>query len=104
MAKISNKSLIFLTIVLLIAVIVVATLLKITEIHDERLIYAMESKISYYAKRCYLEGNCDGDVTLADLYDRGYLEEIVNPVTKEIISKDTIISYNDNEISIDYGV
>lgn len=100
--RISNFSLISIAIVISMLLIIIATIIKIRDNQNDKLLYAMESKIEYYAKRCYLENNCEGEITLKDLYEKSYLtEEIVNPVTKEILSNDIKITYFNNEIIID---
>ena len=101
-SKISNFSLISLAISISVLIIIIASIAYISDKHRERLIYAMESKIEYFAKRCYLENNCTGEITLNDLYEKKYLEEVVNPVTKEILDKDMKINYVDDEIKIEW--
>lgn len=97
--RISNFSLLSITIVVTCLIIIIASLVKIRNNQNEKLIYAMESKIKYYAKRCYLEEKCSGDITLKDLYEKEYLSDnIVNPVTKEIIDENTLIKFQDNQI------
>lgn len=100
--KISNFTIFFVTTCLLIIVIITATTISITDSHDERLMHAMESKVEYYAKRCYLENNCSGVIMLKDLYDKEYLSEIINPVTKEIIDYNTTIEYKNDIIIINW--
>lgn len=101
--RISNFSLISISIIATIFIIIIASIIKIRDNQNHNLIYAMESKIKYYAKRCYLEEKCEGAVTLSDLHEKNYLEEeIINPVTKEIINKNTEITYFNNEITINW--
>lgn len=97
--RISNFSLISIAIVASFFIIIITTITKIRDNQNDKLLYAMESKIKYYAKRCYLENNCDGEITLKELYDKKYLkEEIVNPVTKEILDGNIKINYFNNEV------
>ena len=71
--------------------------------HNERSIYAMESKVEYYAKRCYLESVCTGSITLNDLYTNGYIkDEVINPVTKEVVDKNLVINYINSQIVINW--
>ena len=102
MVKISRFMIFLITICVLTVVIITESTIKINERHEEKLIYAMESKISYYAKRCYLENKCKDVVTLKKLYDLGYLTEIVHPVSKEIIDETTTLEYKDNKIIINW--
>ena len=85
--RISNFTLISMAIITAILIVIIATIIKIRVNQNEKLLYAMESKIGYYAKRCYLENNCQDEITLKDLYEKKYLTEIVNPVTKEILDE-----------------
>lgn len=100
--KISRFTIFLITSCLLIVVVVTASTIKINERHEEKLISSMESKISYYAKRCYLENRCKDVVTLKDLYELGYLTQIVHPVTKEIIDENISIEYKDSNIIINW--
>lgn len=100
--KISNFSIFLTTITLLIVFVTTVTTIELNQRHEDKLIYSMESKIKYYAKRCYLENNCKDIVTLKDLYDRKYLTQVVHPVTKEIVDETTTISYANNEIIINW--
>lgn len=100
--KISRFTIFLITSCLLIAIVVTASTVKINERHEEKLISSMESKISYYAKRCYLENKCRDQITLKDLYDLKYLDQIVHPVTKEILDETTTIEYKDNTIIINW--
>lgn len=102
MEKLSNYTILITTIFILIVIIIVASIIKINNNYDEKLLYAMKTKVEYYAERCYLEKNCSGEITLSTLYDRDYLEEIVNPVTKEIIDYNTVINYNNGVIIINW--
>lgn len=102
MGKISNFTIFFVTLSILIVIIITSSTIAINNQHDEKLMYAMETKIEYYAKRCYLENNCKDVITLDDLYNKGYLEEIVNPVTKEVIDYKTTITYNEGKIKINW--
>ncbi len=100
MKKISNMTIILATIALLGGLIIAKTSINYVQNHDRLLIMAMETKVQYYAKRCYLEGNCNDKFTLNDLYTKGYITEIVNPVTKEIMDYNTNIAIVNDEVQI----
>lgn len=95
MGRISNFTIFSLTVCALVILIITYTTSKINNDHEQKLIYSMESKIEYYAKRCYLEGNCKKEMTLQELYDKKYLKEIVDPVTKEVIDSNLVLTYNE---------
>ena len=100
--KISKFGIFITTLLLLIIVLTTVSIIRLNEEHEEKLIYSMETKIQYYAKRCYLENNCKDTITLKDLYDRKYLTQVVHPVTKEIVDETTTIVFVNNEIIINW--
>lgn len=103
MVKISRFSIYLITILLLITLIITATTIELNRQHEQKLIYAMETKIEYYAKRCYIEKNCNGEISIQDLYDRNYLTQVIHPVTKEVIDSTTKIEYIDSKITIKWN-
>ena len=100
--KIRNFTIISYTICSLVILVVIASIIKISDNHTEKLIYATHSKVEYYAKRCYLENKCEGEITLKHLYDLGYLDVVVHPKTKEIIDENTKINYNNGQIEVNW--
>lgn len=102
MVRISNFFIFIATVCVLTIIIITTTTIKINEHHEEKLLYAMESKIKVKAKRCYLENKCSDTVTLEYLYNNNYLDEMVNPVTKEVINKNSTVEFIDNNIVITY--
>ena len=102
MGKISNVFILFGTICILAVIVITRTTMKITEHHEEKLIYATNTKIQVKAKRCYLENKWSGVVTLEHLYKNKYLDEIINPVTKEVVNKDSTVEFVDGKIIINY--
>lgn len=102
MKKISNFTIFFICLCIVVGIIVFATTMRINAVHEEKLIYAMQSKIEYYAKRCYLESRCENEVTLNMLYENGYLEEVYHPVTKELLDPNLKIKYDGEKVIIDW--
>ena len=101
--RVSNFTIIFFVIIALIIVVGIFTVLKIEKIHEEKLIYSMETTVEYKAERCYLEGICKDTITLGILYENKYLTEVINPVTKEVIDPNLKLEYIDNKIKIDWS-
>lgn len=102
--KISNFTILALTILGLGIFVIIASIVKISDNHNHLLMYSMQSQVEYYAKRCYLENNCTGEVTLKDLYERNYIkEEVVDPVSKEILDENIKINYIENKIQIEWN-
>lgn len=101
--KISSFMIFMITLIIITVIIISKTVIVLNEKHESKLLYAMQSKVEYYAKRCYLEEKCSGNITLNDLYEKEYLkEEVVNPITKEVLRKDLLIRYEDEEVVIDW--
>ena len=99
-SKISSYTLISLTIIGIIAFVGINSYLRIKKEHEEKVQYVLDSKIEYYAKRCYLEGKCRDVMTLKDIYNQGYIKtELVNENTNEIVDSSTRI-----RIKSDYTV
>ncbi len=99
-SKISSYTLISLTVIGIIAFIGVNSYLRIKKEHEEKVQYVLDSKIEYYAKRCYLEGKCREVMTLDDIYKQGYIKtELVNENTNEIVDSKIII-----RVKSDYSV
>lgn len=102
MKRISNFTIIFITIFILIGVVAITTTIRINSAHEEKLIYAMQSKVEYYAKRCFLEKRCADEATINMLYENGYIEKLYHPVTKEEIDANIKIRYINEKIIIDW--
>ena len=58
----------------------------------------INNEIKESAKKCFLEKNCEGEITLGDLASKGYVGVLVDPVTKEEVSKDECLKYENNEV------
>ena len=101
--KVSNFTIIFIVLLVIITIVGIFTIIKIQKNHEEKLKYAMKSKVEYKAERCYLENICKDTITLNVLYENGYLTEVVDPVTKEVIDPNLNINYIDNKIVIDWA-
>lgn len=66
--------------------------------HNENLIIVTTKRIEEAAKKCVMESKCDkNNITLGMLYDKGYLNEEYHPVTKEIYSRNSKITFEDNK-------
>ena len=101
--KISNFTIISFAVVIAVVMIISRTVMIINDKHDDKLIYSMHTQVEYYAKRCYLEGKCEGVITLNTLYENKYIaNEVVNPITKEVLDKNMEIKYEDEKIVINW--
>ncbi len=78
-----NKIIIIITGCLIVLLILIPTIIKINESHNESLMLVSEKKITEAAELCYKESVCtEESVTLKFLYQNNYLEKEANPVTK----------------------
>ena len=103
-SKISNYSLIGLTIIGIIAFLGVNAYLRIKDEYEEKLTYALKTKIEYYAKRCYLEDKCTRSITVKELYEKKYITtDLVDPITNEVIDPNTQIYINNNKATVEWG-
>ena len=99
--RISNFAIFITTIVIIAVILITQTVVTINNRHEEKLLYAMHSKVEYYAKQCYLEEKCTDTITLQKLYDEKYItDEVINPITKEVIAHNLEIKFEDNKIVI----
>ena len=97
----SNKKVIILTIAVIAGMIVIPTIYKIHENHNDKLIQVVEKEFSYYAKKCFLNDECSKIVTLKNLYDSGYINErLSNPITKKYYDDASFINLDTNEINL----
>ena len=97
----SNKKVIGLSIAIIAGMIIIPTIYKIHEEHNNRLLLVVEKDIEYYAKKCYLNDECESVVTLKDLYDLNYLEDrLANPITKKYYDDTSSINLDTKEIDL----
>lgn len=97
----SNKKVIGLTIAIIAGMIIIPTIYKIHEEHNNRLLLVVEKEFEYYAKECYLNDECENVVTLKELYDLNYLEDrLANPITKKYYDDTSSIHLDTKEIDL----
>ena len=63
--------------------------------HLDKLALVAHLKIKETARECYLKGDCEGQITLQDLYDKTGLAPMIDPVTKEDMDKHLCLKYID---------
>lgn len=97
----SNKNVAVLTLAIIAGMIIIPTIYKVHKQHNENLILVVENEFAYYAKECYLSGDCGSNVTLKDLYDKGYLEDkLTNPINKKIYDDASSINLDTKKINL----
>jgi hypothetical protein len=101
--KLSNYMIFVATLAIIAVFLITKTVMVINDRHEEKQLYAMHSKVEYYAKKCYLDDICKDKITLEILYENGYLtEEVVNPITKEVIDHGLEIYYENEKVVINW--
>ncbi len=98
MEKIS-KIIIGVLIIATISIVFFASYKRIYKDHQEKLVKVLTRKVEEAGKKCFLEKQCSGqEVTIKELKEKGYLkEELVNPLTKEVINENLKVTYKDKE-------
>ena len=71
---------------------------KAEKIHEEKLMLVINNKIKEAAKECYLKKECVNNIKLQDLYDKKYIEEVINPVSKEVMDSKLCLEYKNEKI------
>ena len=84
-----------LTIILVILVVIAG--FKNLNNHHEKEYLVVNNKILESARQCYLKEECSGEITLKELYDKGYLETQIDPLTKENMDENICLKYEDNK-------
>ncbi len=71
---------------------------KVYDNHIDKLYLVVNNKIKEEARKCYLAGDCSGEITLKELIDKEYIDVMVDPVTKEEIDDSLCIRYENDEV------
>ena len=79
-------------------IILVISAYKAEKNHENKLYYVLHKKIKETALECYLKAECTGQITLEDLYQKKYLEELFDPVTKEKLDNSLCLEYTNEEV------
>ncbi len=100
-SKISNYTIIGLTIIILVGILTYNVITKIIKERNIKLDRVLTTKIIYYSKRCYLEEKCKSELTIQDLYNNGYIsDELIDYTNNAVIDPLTKISVKNNEVTI----
>ena len=82
---------------LTIVLITVATIIKIYNNHIDNQFKVIEKEICEAVRECVLDNKCTSEeITINDLIENEYIDEQVNPITKETIDTKTVVSYKNN--------
>lgn len=84
--------------IVIVAIIFIISIYKVVNNHNDKLILVVENQIKEAAKDCYLHHKCENKIILQDLYDKKYLENIIDPITKKDMDKNKCIEYINDEV------
>lgn len=88
----------FLYIILgLLLVLLIIAAIKALNNHHEKEYLVINNRILESAKKCYLSKDCEGEITLKDLYDKDYLDTQFDPVSKEEMDEKKCITFKNDE-------
>ena len=97
-----KNSFIIIVVIVIILVISGATILKVYNNHINNIYKVTTKKICEAVRNCYLDKKCGGNtVKIKDLVSYNYIENQVNPKTKEYISGDIIVYYENDNCQVD---
>ena len=97
-----NRMMVSGTIIIIVLMIGIPTFINVKKDHEQKLIKVTENRIKEAAKKCFLDNKCEGSsTTLQSLYNVGYLEKQVNPITKKYYDSSSIIKYDNKKIILD---
>lgn len=99
MEKIKFSYFIYLIAALVITILIVSVY-KAEKNHEEKLYTVINSKIKEAALECYLNKECSDKIVLEELYEKGYLKELFDPVTKERLDNNLCIEYIKEEMKL----
>jgi len=95
-----NKITIKGSVIVILIIILIPTIYKVVNNHQNNLYQVVEEKIINGAKKCFYEEKCmNENITLKELYDLNYLEPISNPVTKEYYNEESYIKRKGNKFT-----
>lgn len=89
------------TIIAIFLIIGIPTMAKLKDEQDKSIELVITNKIKDNANRCWNTNTCTSNkVYLKDLYNLGYLEQIINPKTKEYISEESYAIKESNLVKV----
>lgn len=101
--KITSGRIILWTIIISLSLVIGVSYYKINKEKHDIIYKVLNKKILDSAEKCFNEDNCKSNMTLGELINKGYLESMVDPDTKEYYSTSSIIKLeNDHFVFIPY--
>lgn len=96
------STMLFLTVIISVLMVGTNVIYVMQKEHKEREILVSEKRIIEAAIECSNNMQCgDFPITIETLIDKGYLENVVNPLTKEYYSEQSFVYMENNEYFIE---
>ena len=97
-----KNSFVVIIIIVNILIIGIVTSLKVYNNHIDNIYKVINKKICESASKCYIDNKCEGKtIKIKELISNNYLENQVDPKTKEYISEDITVYYDDGSCQVD---
>jgi len=93
-----TKAYVILFIIGIALLFVIIAAVKVWQQHIDNLHLVVEKEIKEAAKDCFLKEECQGEITLQELYDKEYLDIQIDPVTKENKDNSICLKYINGEV------
>ena len=90
----SNKRIILWTIIICLSLIIGMSYYKINKERHDATYKVINKRIIESANLCFKDNLCQKNMTLGELISKGYLEQIVDPDTKQYYSSSSTISFD----------
>ena len=95
-----SKIILILSIIAVLLIFVPATIF-IVKTHNDSLRLVVEKKVKEAAELCFNEKKCENKkITLNELIEKGYIEKMYDPVSKELINLNSYVDLDKNAFEI----
>lgn len=96
-----SKKIFYITLLMIVLIITIPTIIRINEVHQERLMRVETLKIKEGAFKCYLKKDClDKKIYLTELIEKKYLIRGIDPRTDEYFNDDIYVLINNDKPSL----
>ena len=94
----TNKIVVYVTIIICLLLVLCPTVYKVINKHKNDLYDVTNKKVIETAITCKNRNICQNDkITLKELYDNKLLDEVSDPITKQIYNDNSYVIYQNNQ-------
>lgn len=97
--KLNNKNIIMISVIIIFLIILIPSCINVYNNHRKKLYNSVIDNAKYQALKCFREDNCSETITLKELYELKYLDQLVNPLTKEIYNENTTFDIKNGTVT-----